>query len=166
LRDLKEDDWQSVHSYASDPEVVRYMDWGPNTEEETRNFSQRAIASQREQPRRNYTLAIVLKGEDRLIGSCGLHVSNTDNREGWLGYCLNRDYWKKGYATETAQALLAVGFKQLGLHRVSATCDPANIASAHVLEKIDMQREGHLRERKWAKGRWRDSFLCAILNYE
>jgi len=36
LRDFEQADWQAVHSYASDPEVVRYMDWGPNTEDETK----------------------------------------------------------------------------------------------------------------------------------
>ena len=36
LRDFEQVDWQAVHSYASDPEVVRYMDWGPNTEDETK----------------------------------------------------------------------------------------------------------------------------------
>jgi ribosomal-protein-alanine N-acetyltransferase len=163
LRDLKEADRQAVHDYASDPEVVRYMDWGPNTEEQTEDFIEQAIASQKEQPRRNYTLAIVLKAENKLIGSCGLQASNPDNQEGWIGYCLNRHFWGKGYATETAEALLAYGFDQLNLHRIFATCDPANVASAHVLEKIGMQREGHLREHKLAKGRWRDSLLYAIL---
>lgn len=166
LRDLADVDWQAVHSYASDPEVVRYMDWGPNTEEETKNFISRSVASQKEKPRRNYTLAVVLKAEDRLIGGCGVHESNPENREGWIGYCLNRSFWRKGYATETARTMLDFGFNQLNLHRIFATCDPANIASTHILEKIGMQREGHLREHKSSKEKWRDSFLYAILEHE
>jgi len=166
LREFDETDWQAVHSYASDPEVVRYMDWGPNTAEETKEFIRRSIAYQKEQPRRDYTLAITLKAEERLIGGCGLHVLNPDNREGWLGYCLNRHFGGHGYATETAKALLRFGFQQLRLHRIYATCDPANIASANVLENIYMRREGHFREHKWAKGRWRDSLLYAILENE
>jgi len=166
LREFEEADWEAVHSYGSDLEVVRYMDWGPNTEEDTKKFIQRAIASQKEQPRRIYTLAIVLKPENKLIGGCGIYVSNSENREGWIGYCLNRSFWGQGYATETAKALLKFGFEQLNLHRIFATCDPANIASASVLEKTGMQREGHFRKHKWAKGKWRDSFLYAILDYE
>jgi len=166
LRDFEETDWEAVHAYASDPEVVRYVDWGPNTEEETKNFIQRAIAHQKEQPRRTYTLAIVLKLDGRLVGGCGIEVLNPDNREGWIGYCLNRNFWGQGYATETAKVLLEFGFNHLNLHRVFATCEPANIASAQVLEKIGMQREGRLREHKWAKRKWRDSLLYAILDYE
>jgi len=166
LRDFEKADWKGAHSYGSDPEGVRYMEWGPNTVKDTKQFIQRAITHQKEQPRRNYTLAIVLKPEKRLIGGCGISVSSPENREGWIGYCLNRNFWKQGYATETAKALLRFGFDQLNLHRIFATCDPANIASAHVLEKIGMQREGHFREHKWAKGKWRDSLFYAILDYE
>jgi ribosomal-protein-alanine N-acetyltransferase len=166
LRNFEETDWEAVHAYASDPEVVQYMDWGPNTEEETKQFVQRAIANQKEQPRRTYTLAIVLKSDNKLIGGCGIEVSNPDNQEGWIGYCLNRNFWGQGYATEAAKTLLKLSFNRLKLHRVFATCDPANVASAQVLEKVGMQREGHLREHKRAKGKWRESLLYAILDYE
>ncbi len=50
LREFRERDWQAVHEYASDPEVVRYVEWGPNTETETRSFVRRAISHQDEQP--------------------------------------------------------------------------------------------------------------------
>jgi ribosomal-protein-alanine N-acetyltransferase len=163
LRDLEEADWQAVHDYASDPEVVRYMNWGPNTEEETRDFIQRAFAGQDEQPRRNYTLAIVLRNEDMLIDGCSINVSNPNNREGWIGYCLNQHFWGRGYATETAKALTYFGFDKPSLHRIFATCDPANAASARVLEKVGMKCEGHIREHVWAKGKWRGSLLYAIL---
>jgi ribosomal-protein-alanine N-acetyltransferase len=166
LRELKETDCQAVLEYASDPEVVRYMDWGPNSKEETEAFINRSLDAQNERPRLHYTLAITLIDNKKLIGSCGISVSNPDNREGWIGYCLNKLFWNKGYATETARALLDFGFSELNLHRIFATCDPANLASARVLEKIGMKREGHLRQHKWAKGKWRDSYLYAIVHPE
>jgi RimJ/RimL family protein N-acetyltransferase len=166
LRDLKEADWHSIHYYASDPEVVRYMNWGPNTQEETKAFIQRALAGQNEKPRRNYTLAIVARNENTLIGGCSIYVSNPENREGWIGYCFNRLFWGQGYATETAKALVDFGFNRLSLHRIFATCDPANTASAHVLEKVGMKREGRIRENMWTKGKWRDSLLYAVLERE
>jgi RimJ/RimL family protein N-acetyltransferase len=164
LRDFEQVDWQAVHGYASDPEVVRYMDWGPNTEDETKSFVKRSITVQQEEPRRDFVLAVVL--ERRLIGGCGIHISDPKNREGWIGYCLNRGFWGRGIGTETARALVAFGFDRLGLHRIFATCDPENVASARVLEKTGMQREGRLRERTWRKGRWLDCVLYAILDHE
>ncbi len=166
LREFKEADWQAVHSYASDPEVVRFMDWGPNDEDETKAFISRSIASQKETPRTKYTLAIILKEENKLIGSCDICVASSENKEGWLGYCLNRHFWRKDYATETGKALLEFGFKQLALHRIFATVDPGNIASRNVLERIGLLYEGHLREHKWVKSKWRDSLLYAMLENE
>jgi ribosomal-protein-alanine N-acetyltransferase len=166
LRDFVEDDWRTVHSYAADPEVVRYMEWGPNNEAETKNYVELVIASQKDEPRLDFDLVATLRADGRLIGACSLHVSDPHNREGWIGYVLNPECWGQGYATEAARALLVFGFTQFGLHRIFATCDPHNAASARVLEKIGMRREGHLREHKWQKGTWRDSFLYAILEHE
>ncbi len=166
LREFKEQDWESVHRYACDPEVVKYMPWGPNTEEDTHIFIRRAIAYQQENPRKHFELAMALKEEDMLIGGCGIRVLNPDLGEGNIGYCLNRDFWGRGYATEAANALLRFGFETLNLHRIYATCDPENRASAHVLEKIGMNLEGRLRENLQIRGRWRDSLVYAILDHE
>jgi [ribosomal protein S5]-alanine N-acetyltransferase len=163
LRELLKEDAKAVHEYSSDPEVTRYMNWGPNTEEDTNRFIQRSIASQNEQPRMNFTFAMVLKSEDKLIGGCGVYVSNPINREALLGYVLHRGYWGRGYATETASALVEFGFNKLKLHRIFATCDPKNVASVRVLEKVGMQKEGLLRENYLVRGKWRDSLLFAII---
>jgi len=103
---LKKTDWKAVHEYASDPDVVRYMDWGPETDEDSKNFVRRAITCQNEHPRRNCTLAVVLQKENKVTGGCGIHVSSPENRERWLGCCLNHRFWTKGYANEAATALL------------------------------------------------------------
>ena len=166
LRDFNPADWGSVHEYASDPEVTRYVGWGPNNEEDTTNFLKRVLGSQLSLPRENYELATVLKIGDILIGGARISVSDPRHREGFIGYVLNRKYWGEGYATELAEALLAFGFNEMGLHRVYATCDVDNIASAHVMEKIGMQREGLPREYRLQGKNWRDQFIYAILDHE
>ena len=72
----------------------------------------------------------------------------------------------QGYATEAARALVSFGFGTLRLHRVFATCDVRNVASARVLEKVGMRREGHCRGDKWVRGQWRDSYIYAMLEDE
>ncbi|MBI2218089.1 MAG: GNAT family N-acetyltransferase [Candidatus Rokubacteria bacterium] len=166
LREFERHDWEAVHVYGSDPEVVRYLAWGPNTERDSRTFVQHAIGRQLDKNRRHWGLAIVRKADEQLIGGCGVYVSAPEHREGWIGYCLRRDAWGHGYATEVGAALLAIGFTELRLHRVSATCDPRNAASARVLEKIGMRREAHLREHLWQKGEWRDSVVFGMLEQE
>ncbi len=166
LRDFKEDDWEAVHVYASDPEVVKFMPWGPNTEDQTKEFIKKAIKFQEERPRQHFELAAVLKDDGALVGGCGLNVLSATDRTGYIGYCYNRLYWSAGLATEAAEALVLHGFEQLGLHRIWATCDPQNLASARVLEKVGMTREAQLRENVWVRGKWRDSLVYAILDRE
>jgi RimJ/RimL family protein N-acetyltransferase len=163
LREILENDCAEVHEFGSDPMVARFMNWGPNTEDDTHRFIQRSIGYQSEKPRMHYSLAIVVRDLSRLIGSCGVYLSNIENREGYIGYCLNRQFWGQGYATETARALLEFGFNKLNLHRIFATCDPANMVSAHVLEKIGLKYEGHFRENVYCKGEWHDELYYAIL---
>jgi len=166
LRDFTAGDWQAVHAYAADPEAVRYMEWGPNSEAQTRGYIESLLIGLQADQRRSFDLAVTLRADGRLIGGCGFHISHPYNRAGWLGYIFRRDSWGQGYATETARELLRLGFDRFGLHRIFATCDPRNLGSAHVLEKIGMRREGHLRDNKWQKGQWRDSLLYAILEHE
>ena len=64
LRDFIENDWEVVHEYGSDAEVARYMPWGPNTEEDTRAFIARAIASRSEEPRTKFELAVTIARAD------------------------------------------------------------------------------------------------------
>lgn len=59
---------------------------------------------------------------------------------------------------EAAEEMLRYGFKELGLHRIYATCRPNNIGSARVMKKIGLTYEGHLREHMYYKGKWHDSF--------
>jgi [ribosomal protein S5]-alanine N-acetyltransferase len=167
LRDFREDDWRAVHEYGSDPEAVKYLPWGPNTEEETRNFLSSVFEEQKEQPRRSYNFALILRSENKLVGSCRIKITDADYiNEGEIGYVLNRSYWKRGLTSEAARQILHFGFEQLKLHRIIATCYPANIASYRVMEKIEMQKEGYLRELKLAKGVWQDCLLYSILSRE
>lgn len=161
LRAFADADFAAVHEYAADPEVVRHTDWGPNTPDETRAFLRSAAGGVLADPWAGLTLAVVLRAEGRVIGAAALHAG--DDRDASLGYCLNRRYWGSGVATEAAAALLRLAFGPLGLHRVWATCRPENAASARVLEKVGMRREGHLRQNVLVRGVWRDSLLYAIL---
>ncbi len=163
LEELEESHFPSIQAYASDVEVVHYMEWGPNTEKETWSFLENAIQSQSKRPRVDYELAII--GHNQLLGSCRISITSP-SCEGFIGYCLRRESWGVGYGTEVAKALLLFGFRELHLHRIYATCDTENRASLKILEKIGMKREGRLREHKNIRGEWRDSYLYAILEGE
>lgn len=58
-----------------------------------------------------------------------------------------------------ARLLVRLGFERLGLHRLSATCDPGNAASIRVLEKAGLRREGLLRGLYLVRGQHRDRLM-------
>ena len=93
LREFLDSDWPEVNEYASDPAVIRYMEWGPNSEKQTQEFIRDAISCQEELDRNSYEIAIILRHEHRLIGGGGIRVVNSDLREAEIGYVLNRNYW-------------------------------------------------------------------------
>lgn len=163
LREFREGDFDDVHAYASLPEVCRFMEWGPNTRELTQAFMDRKWAEQAQWPRQAVNLAMEHLADGRVIGSIRLSLSDSDNLAGDFGYTLHSGYWRRGLATEASRAVIDIGFRVLGLHRLWADCDVENVGSWGVMEKLGMRREAHLRENKLIKGEWRDSYLYAIL---
>lgn len=166
LREFVEGDWPAVLAYQSDQQYLRFYHWTERTPEDVRRFVQRLVDAQREQPRTKFQLAIVLRADGHLIGNCGIRMKAAGAWEADLGYEIAPRCWGHGYATEAARSMLAFGFEELRVHRVCAHCIAENAASARVLEKIGMRREGHLRESEWMRGRWWDTFLYGILDYE
>ncbi|WP_313814440.1 GNAT family N-acetyltransferase [Glutamicibacter sp.] len=158
LRKFAINDFAAVHEYATDPQVYRYAEWGPNTEDETRAFIDDAM--QRKEDFLSY--AVVL--DDQLIGAAAVWVTEPGVPSGELGYGLNSRFWGHGYATIIAGMLVELGFKRLGIHRLTATCAPLNLASRRVLEKNGFVLEGQLRENKMVRGEFRDSLLFSRLS--
>jgi RimJ/RimL family protein N-acetyltransferase len=100
-----------------------------------------------------------------LIGSITL-VPEAQNQRAEIGYWLGVEHWGRGYATEAARRVLAYSFAERGLRRIQATVFPRNPASARVLEKVGMRKEGVLRSYLVRDGRSEDVALYAVLREE
>lgn len=166
VREFREDDWPAMHAYWSDPRYQRFNPEVENIERAVRDLVGRFVASQTEEPRRMWQLAVVDRADGRLIGNCGIRVNDSAQREANIGYELNPDDWGRGFATEAARAIIGFGFGELGLHRVWAECVADNAGSAGVLEKLGLRREAHFRQHRWSKDRWWDTLIYAILDDE
>lgn len=164
IREFQQSDYEAVYEYSSDPEVVQYMPFGPNTPQQAQDFLDRVISNQKMENRIDFEMAVTLKENNMLIGGC--RVNKVDDIKAHIGYIFNKNYWGKGYATETAKALVDFGFNELDVHRVYATCEPDNIASKRVLEKVGMVLEGRLREDMMIHGRYSDSLILGVLRHE
>ncbi len=166
LRPFRPSDANDVLEYANDAEWVRYQVNVPypftlkDTEEFVRRFSDPAAWSN--QP----MFAMVF--ERKVVGQVYLHFDRLDiqNERAELGYMLSRELWGQGLTTEAARAIVDWGFKNKGFHRIYAYCDPRNIGSWRVMEKLGMRREGLFRHHlKW-NDEYRDALYYGILRSE
>lgn len=162
LREVAIDDAEAMQRFAGDRDVVRFMQWGPNTLEQTRTFCEKQLLAQRDLDRRDFEFSICEKDGEALIGAAGLRVES-EQRAAELGYVLHHEFWGRGLATEAARALSQFGFGVLGLHRISALVDPENLGSRRVLGKLGMREEGTLRHQVHVRGEFRDRIVAATL---
>jgi ribosomal-protein-alanine N-acetyltransferase len=135
-------DAQAVYSrYAQDREVTRYLAWRPHSDlDETRRFLGTCVDGWA--AGRQFTWAITLTGSSILIG---MVACRPQGHKAELGYVLARSYWGNGYMTEAVSAVVDWLLSVPEVHRVWAVCDTANLASARVMEKVGMTREGILK---------------------
>lgn len=166
LREFVMEDWPEVLAYQSDPRYQRFYPFTDKTPEEAQAFVQMFLDQQKEQPRRKFQLAAMLRPNRSLIGNCGIRLDSHNTEKADIGFEFSPEYWGKGYATEAAHAMVHFGFKILKLHKIGAWCIANNRGSARVLEKLGMQLEGRLRENEYFKGRWWDTLMYGLLKSE
>ena len=167
LRPFQDSDLEPFVAYRSDPEVARYQGWdAPYSLDKAIEFIAEMKLAQPAIQDRWYQLAIELKQSGQLIGDCAFHTLAHDARQAEIGCTLARQHQRQGYAAEAVARLLGYLFRDLGLHRVIASCDADNLASARLLERVGMRREGHFIENIWFKGAWGSEYLYALLQRE
>jgi RimJ/RimL family protein N-acetyltransferase len=87
---------------------------------------------------------VFLKDSGDAIGMCGLLKRDT-LPDVDVGFAFLPAHWRKGYAFESASAVLGHGRKAFGLKRIVAITSPDNVASIGVLEKLGLKFEAVIR---------------------
>jgi len=155
-------DKDDIFEYASDPEVTRYVIWPTHRSvEDTIAFLESAPKNFAK--RESIGFAIELKETGKMIGDCGFLRIEPKHHRTEIGYVLNRNFWSKGYMTEAVHELIRFAFKEMGMHRVAATCDFDNVRSAAVMERCGMTLEGVHRDSELRRGRFIAKKMYAIL---
>lgn len=141
LRPMELDDINAVQKYAEKPSVVRFMEWGPNTVEQTKSFVQLVIEKNKETPRLSYDFIVTIKKTKEIIGACGIYFKD-DKQPPSLGWVFDDLHWNKGYGTEVAARLLAFGFLTLNIPVIYAGAVYENAASWKIMERLGMRQVG------------------------
>lgn len=159
IRNFEYNDWQAVHEYTSDINTMRYMPEGIFTKEIAKEFVGKNMDIKAEK------FPVLLISERYLIGHIVFHKYFGDHTYE-IGWVFNPKFQNNGYASEAATAILKFGFEKMNLHRIIATCQPENIPSYRVMEKIGMRREGYFKKCIPHGDEWWDEYYYAILREE
>src|SRR5215831_9147539 len=167
LRRFRPADVAEFVAYRSCAEVARFQSWdAPYPRDEGERAVRQMMQEHPDTAWEWFQFAVALRATGQLIGDCAAMPQASDPRQCEIGFTIAPDHQRRGYATEAVRLLVGYLFTGRGKHRITAYCDARNAASAALLERLGMRREGHLRESSWAKGEWTDDLLYALLRDE
>ena len=165
LRQIQLEDAEDLFTTFADEEVMEFYGSLPHKSVE----DSRALIRQQHQwyaQHERIRWGITLKGEDKVIGSCGFYLFDLEARHTETGYELNRAYWRQGIVSEAMTAILTYAFNELDLHRIEAVVDDGNERSQGLLRKLGFTREGILRKRFYFRERFFDEHFFGLLRNE
>lgn len=165
LRALRVSDCFDMYEYSKRREMTKYLTWSPHPDVE---YTKEYLQSVKEHYKTGlfYDWALVLKENDKMIGTCGFTRFNLPNNYAEIGYVVNSDFRGHGIAAEAARRVLEFGFDMLALNRIEARYMIGNNASRRVMEKIGMTFEGVARAAVCKNGVYHDVGTCSVLESE
>ena len=84
--------------------------------------------------------AVELKQSGETLGICGLLKRET-LEDVDVGFAFLEKFWGRGYAYESAEAVMNHGWNTIGLKRIVAITSPENRGSIKLLEKLGLRFE-------------------------
>jgi RimJ/RimL family protein N-acetyltransferase len=167
LRPFRDDDLDAVCVIDGDQATARYLYSAPRTRAEVRvSLARRKRMTAIEKQGDAIRLGVELRDGGALVGDVSLHYRSREHRQAEIGFVLHPGHHGHGYATEAVAVLIDLGFGSLGLHRIIGRCDPRNLPSARLMERLGMRREAYHRKSEYIKGEWCDELVYAILAAE
>lgn len=142
LRAFYEDDLADFYEYARVPGVGEMAGWPHHESIESSKKILQSFMTE------NEVLALVLKENNKVIGSLGLHHSwasddpkYADMHSKEIGYVLSRDYWGQGLVPEAVNAVISMCFHEYGCEMLTCGHFTTNNQSRRVIEKSGFRFE-------------------------
>lgn len=171
LRTVVATDRDAIGSYCSNAEVTRYLPFPALDDEGLTKRMDRLVAATAPSTVGEF-LALAVEFEGALVGDLMLRFSSSHGPGdspsiAELGWVFAPEHSGRGFATESARALIDLAFGHYPLHRVMAQLDPRNHASAALCERLGMRHEAHTREDFADRdGTWGDTAVYGLLRRE
>lgn len=141
LRSWRDEDVKNIYEMIQDPEVSYYLKHVHL--DEYLVLQKLAESANKNIEENSYGYFVCeLKDTGETIGLVGLNYIRLDDAHFpcyTVSWILGKRYWKKGYATEAAQALITFGFENCKMSRICACTAVGNVSSRRVMERLGMQ---------------------------
>ncbi|MBZ9622465.1 GNAT family N-acetyltransferase [Clostridium sp. FP2] len=164
LREITEQDAESIYQLLSNPEVIKYDTFELFTDIKQAEDLIESFNDAFRQKRAIFW-GISLGNLSEIIGFCKCEIENPKIRAD-LGYDLRPEYWNRGIMTEALDAVIDFTFNKADVNRIEASVSNENNASIRVLEKLGFIKEGVLRKRSYWGGSYHDMVMLSILRNE
>lgn len=165
FRKMEEKDIERYHFWRNDIDVMKTTSTSLDlySLDETRHFVENIILNSAS----SKSYVIEEREGNIAIGVTSLINIDTKNRN---AECIidigEKEYWGKGYGTESLKMLLEYAFLELNLHRVSLRVFSLNERAIHIYNKLGFMIEGIIRESLYRNGKWHDIIIMGILKKE
>ena len=126
LREFRSDDVAELERFHKDPRYLEF--YAPEVSEPTfaKTLVGLFIRTAKEEPRYDYTLAIVERVSSQLIGCCSLRTAGQQAGYAEFGMEVSPDFWGRGLAAAAAREMIRFGFDALRLDEIRGVSVTAN----------------------------------------
>jgi RimJ/RimL family protein N-acetyltransferase len=160
LRPFRPQDADPFEAYRSDPDVARYQSWSaPYAVADARQLI--AEVSEMDGPRAGAWIQIAVEIDGALAGDVAVGLDATA-AVATVGYTLAPAHQGQGLAREAVGAVVERLFDVTGVHRVEASLDPRNLASARLVESLGFELEGVAKQAARNGDGWADDARYAL----
>lgn len=162
LRNFEESDYDDLYEFLSQRKDDDFEAYPGITYENGREHLKYRVGS-------DEFYAIELKESGKVIGN--VYFGNRDFEAKEVGYIVNKNYQRRGIATEAIKAVMENAFSS-GVHRIFAECNPKNDCSWKLLESLGFEREAHFHQNVYFKKDgngnpiWQDTYVYGCLKGE
>ncbi|WP_124071197.1 GNAT family N-acetyltransferase [Filibacter tadaridae] len=165
LRQVTQEDAGNLLTYLSDEDVMKYYGLEPF---KSINDALDEISWYKSifEKGTGIRWGISLKGQGKIIGSCGFLDCASQHYRAAVGIELSKEHWGERIANEAFEAVISYGFEQMNLQRIEALIEPPNIPSQKLVERQGFIREGLLRSYEFTCGKFDDLYMYSLLKQD
>lgn len=158
---LSRSDISEFTRYRNLPSVARYQDWPVPY---TRDLAHELVDEMERLtgPTPGTWVQLAIEEDGRLVGDYAVWL-DPDARLAMIGYTIAPEHQGRSLAVMATDLVVERLFTHQRVHRIAATIDPRNAASARVLERCGFGHVGTAPEAAWSRGEWTDDARFSLL---